>query len=78
MNSSSISLQSTCKTTSDTLQLTSDVCLDGNLSVSNSLALFCSNGVNHALEKETNSMKIQGGIKGVGNNESAVEEYFLI
>ena len=37
-----------------------------------------STGVNHTFEQENNSIKIQGGIKGVGKNESALEEHFLI
>ena len=30
------------------------------------------------LEQENKSMKTQSGIKGVGNNESALEEHFLV
>ena len=52
--------------------------LDGNLSVSKSLVAICSIGVDQALEQENKSLKIQGGIKGVGNKESALEEHFLI
>ena len=52
--------------------------LDGNLSVSKNLMSFCSIAVDHALEQENKSMKIQGGIKGIGNNKSALEENFLI
>ena len=49
-----------------------DFFLDGNLSVSKSLVSFYSITVDHALGQENKSMKIQGGIKGVGNNESAL------
>ena len=43
-----------------------------------SLVSLRSTGVNHTFEQENNSMKIQGGIKGAGKNESALEEHFLI
>ena len=46
-----------------------DFFLDGNLSVSKSLVSLYSIGVDHALEQENKSMKIQGGIKVVGNNK---------
>ena len=52
--------------------------VDGNLSVNKSSVSFCSIGVDHALEQENKSMKIQGEIKVMGNNESALEENFLI
>ena len=52
--------------------------LDGNLSVSKSLVIYCSIGVDHALEQEYKTMKIQSGIKGIGNDESALEGHFLI
>ena len=52
--------------------------LDGNLSISKSLVAICSIGVGQALEQENKSLKIQGGIKRVGNNESVLEEHFLI
>ena len=50
--------------------------MDGNLSVSKSLVLFCFIRVYHALEQENKSVKIQGGIRG--NNESSLKEHFLI
>ena len=49
-----------------------DSFLDVNLSVSKSLVSFFSIGVDHALEQENKSMNIQGRIKRVGNNESAL------
>ena len=57
-----------------------NIFLDRNLSVSKSLVSFCFIGVDYALEKENNnmSMKIQGRIKGIRNNESALVEHFLI
>ena len=51
---------------------------DWNLPVSKSLVSFCSTGIGHVLEQENKSMKIQSRTKGVGNNESALEEHFLI
>ena len=45
-----------------------DLFLDGNLLVSKSLVSSYSIGVDHALEIENKSMKIQRGIKVVGNN----------
>ena len=45
-----------------------DLFLDGNLLVSKSLLSSYSIGVDHALELENKSMKIQRGIKVVGNN----------
>ena len=45
-----------------------DLFLDGNLLVSKSLLSSYSIGVDHALELENKTMKIQRGIKVVGNN----------
>ena len=45
-----------------------DLFLDRNLLVSKSLVSSYSIGVDHALELENKSMKIQRGIKVVGNN----------
>lgn len=39
---------------------------------------FCSLGVDHALEQENRSMKVLGGIKGIGNNMPALDQRFLI
>ena len=55
-----------------------DFFLDGNLLFKKKLVSFCCTGVDHALKQKNKSMKIQGGKKGVGNNESVLEEYFLI
>ena len=55
-----------------------DYYLDWNLPVSKSLVSFCSTGIGHVLEQENKSMKIQSRTKGAGNNESALEEHFLI
>lgn len=55
-----------------------DFFLDGSLLFKKKLVSFCCTGVDHALKQKNKSMKIQGGKKGVGNNESVLEEYFLI
>ena len=52
--------------------------LDRNLSVSENVMSFCSISVDHAIEQEVKSMKIQGEIKRIGNNESTLWEQFLI
>ena len=46
--------------------------LDRNLSVSENVMSFCSISVDHAIEQEVKSMKIQGEIKRIGNNESTL------
>ena len=52
--------------------------MDGNLSVSISLVSLSSIEVDHALEQENKSIKIQGAIKEIGNNEFAMNDHFLI
>ena len=52
--------------------------LDGDLSVNKSLVSFCSIEDNQALGQENKNMKIEGRMKGTGNNKSALEKQFLI
>ena len=51
---------------------------EGNFSV-NKLAnvAFTAIGADHGIEQENKTMKILGGIKGITNNERALEEHFL-
>ena len=55
-----------------------DFLRSGSLSVSKSLIPFCSIGVDHALEQENRCMKVLGGIKGIANHQSALDQHFLI
>ena len=45
----------------------------GNFSVNK----FSEIGADHALKQENRAAKAIGGIKGIGNNENAVGDYFL-
>ena len=51
---------------------------EGNFSV-NKLAnvAFTAIGADHGIEQENKTMKILGGIKGITNNERALEKHFL-
>ena len=48
-------------------------------------AIFChlqchlpfSIGADHALEQQNRAMKVLGGIKGIANNQTALDEYFM-
>ena len=35
-------------------------------------------GADHALEQANKTMKIHGGIKGIANNQVALDQYFII
>ena len=50
---------------------------EGNFSVNKSMVLFSAIGVDHAVEQENRAAKVLGGIKGIANNQSALDEYFL-
>ena len=49
----------------------------GNFSVNKSSVPFTAIGADHGIEQENKSMKILGGIKGITNNQRALDEYFL-
>ena len=51
---------------------------EGNFSVSKSTIPFTSIGPDHALEQENKTMKISGGIIGIGNQQSTIDQHFLI
>ena len=50
----------------------------GNFSVNKSEVPFSAIGADHALEQEDRAVKVIGEIKGIGNNENAPSDYFLI
>ena len=54
-----------------------DYFVDENLSVNKSTVPFSAIGADHGIEQENKSMKILGGIKGIANNQQALDEYFL-
>ena len=49
----------------------------GNFSVNKSEVPFLAIRAVHALEQENRAMEVMGGIKGIGNNENALSDYFL-
>ena len=49
----------------------------GNFSVNKTLIPFSAIGVDHAIEQENSAVKVLGGIKGIANNQKALDEYFL-
>ena len=49
----------------------------GNFSVNKTLIPFSAIGVDHAIEQENRAVKVLGGIKGIANNQKALDEYFL-
>ena len=50
----------------------------GNFSVNKTRIAFSAIGADHAIEQENRAMKVLGGIKGIVNNEKALDQYFLI
>ena len=50
----------------------------GNFSIQKTKVPFTAIGADHALEQENRSMKVSGGIVGIGNNQAALDQYFLI
>ena len=50
----------------------------GNFSVQKNAIPFTAIGADHALEQENRSMKVSGGIVGIGNKQAALDQYFLI
>ena len=50
----------------------------GNFSVNKTNILFSAIGADHAIEHENRSLKVLGGIKGIANNQAALDQYFLI
>ena len=49
----------------------------GHFSVNKSSVLFSAIGADHALEQQNCAMKVLGGIKGIGNSQTALDEYFM-
>ena len=50
----------------------------GNFSIQKTRVPFTAIGADHALEQENRAMKVSGGIVGIGNNQAALDQYFLI
>ena len=51
---------------------------EGNFSVNKSDVPFCAIGADHALEQENRRMKVLGGIKGMANKQTPLDQHFLI
>ena len=51
---------------------------DGNFSVNKSSIAYTTLGADHALEQANKTMKIHGGIKGIADNQVALDQYFII
>ena len=51
--------------------------MDGNFSVNKTTTSFSAIGVDHVIEQENRAMKVLGGIKGIANNQKALDQYFL-
>ena len=51
---------------------------NGNFSVNKSKILLSAIGADHALEQENCQMKVHGGITGIGNNQEAQDQHFII
>ena len=49
----------------------------GNFSVNKSSVAFTAIGADHALEQQNRAMKVLGGIKGIANNQTALDEFFM-
>ena len=49
----------------------------GNFSVNKSEVPFSAISADHALEQENRVVKVTWGIKGIGNNENVLSDYFL-
>ena len=50
---------------------------DGNFCVNKNSIPFCSIGVDHAMEQENKRMKVVGGIKGLTQNQKALDRFVL-
>ena len=50
----------------------------GNFSVNKTNIPFSAIGADHAIEHENRSMNVLDGIKGIANNQAALDQYFLI
>ena len=51
---------------------------EGNFSVNKSTTPFTTLGADHALEQANRTLKVHGGIKGIANNQSSLDQYFII
>ena len=51
---------------------------DGHFSVNKNAVPFSALGTDHALEQENKRMKILGGITGIANNATTLNNYFLV
>ena len=49
----------------------------GNFSVNKSKVPFSAIGTDHGIEQENRAIKVLGGIKGIANNQQALDEFFL-
>ena len=49
---------------------------EGNFSVNKTATSFSAVGVDHGIEQENRAMKVLGGIKGIANNQKALDQYF--
>jgi len=50
----------------------------GNFSIQKTKVPFTAIGADHALEQENRAMKVSWGIVGIGNNQAALDQYFVI
>ena len=50
---------------------------EGGFCVGKSKVPFTSTGADHGIEQENRSLKVVGGIKGIGNSSMNLDEYFL-
>ena len=51
---------------------------DGNFSVNKSSIACTVHGADHALEQASKTIKVHGGIKGIVNDQVALDQYFII
>ena len=51
--------------------------MEGGFCVGKSEVPFTSIGADHGIEQENRSIKVMGGIKGIGNSSINLDEYFL-
>ena len=49
----------------------------GHFSVNKSSVPFSAIGADHAVEQQNRAMKVLGGIKGIANSQTALDEYFM-
>ena len=54
-----------------------DLLSNGGFCVNKSKVPFTSIGADHGIEQENRALKVTGGIRGIANNQQALNEYFL-